>query len=96
MQRSTPQPLGEILGEFLTAEGLITPLSQYRLIQAWPDVVGESVAKHTTSLQIHGQKLFVHLKKPALRSVLSMQKSSLVARLNTAAGAHVISEILFA
>lgn len=95
MQQSKPQPLGELLGEYLNMEGLITPLNQYRLVEAWPEVVGESVAKQTSKVEIHGQKLFVHLRKPVLRTMLSMQATSLVARLNAAVGTHVISEIIF-
>ena len=75
--------------------GLETPLLQKRLIDAWPEVAGEAVARYTNTVTIRNQTLYVHLSVPALRADLSMQRQELVQRLNAHVGAQVISDIRF-
>ena len=79
----------------LRALGLETPLLQKRLVEAWPEVAGEAIARYTTSVVIRNQTLFVRLSVPALRADLSMRRQEFVQRLNAHVGAQVISDIRF-
>lgn len=87
--------IGELTLRFLRASGLETPLLQKRLVEAWPTVAGESVARRTTSAEIRNQTLYVSLTSPALRADLSMRRTELVARLNAHVGSKVIVDIRF-
>ena len=79
----------------LRAQGLETPLLQKRLVESWPEVAGPVIARYTTGIDIHNQTLYVHLSMPALRTELSMQRQSLVQRLNDHVGAQIIADIRF-
>lgn len=79
----------------LRAQGLETPLLQKRLMDAWPTVMGETIASYTRNLFIRNQTLFVHLTSPALRADLSMQRTEIVKRLNASVGEQVIADIRF-
>ena len=79
----------------LRAQGLETPLLQKRLMDAWPTVMGETIASYTGSLFIRNQTLFVHLTSPALRADLSMQRTEIVKKLNASVGEQVIADIRF-
>ena len=79
----------------LRSQGLETPLLQKRLIEAWPTVAGEAVARYTTDVSIYNQTLFVSLRVPALRGDLSMQRQEFVKRLNDYVGAQIITDIRF-
>ena len=79
----------------LRAQGLETPLLQKRLMDAWPTVMGETIASYTGNLFIRNQTLFVHLTSPALRADLSMQRTEIVKRLNASVGEQVIADIRF-
>lgn len=79
----------------LRVHGLETPLLQKRLIESWPEVAGEAVARYTTNVRIYNQTLFVSLRVPALRADLSMRRQILVQQLNERVGAQVISDIRF-
>ena len=79
----------------LRAQGLETPLLQKRLMDAWPTVMGETIASYTGNLFIRNQTLFVHLTSPALRADLSMQRREIVRRLNEHVGEQVIADIRF-
>ena len=88
-------PIRDIILKNLRDQGLETPLLQKRLIDSWPEVMGQLVANYTDNLYIRNQTLFVHLTNPALRSELSMQRQDIVRRLNTHVGSQVIAEIRF-
>ena len=79
----------------LRYQGLETPLLQKRLIEAWPVVAGEAIARYTVDVSIRNQTLYVHLSVPALRSELNMRRSEFIARLNEYVGNQVIADIRF-
>ena len=95
MKRNKSEALTDIVRAVLRLNGLEAPLNEYRLVQSWPVVVGDDVARLTTDLSVRAGVLFVRVKSPALRSNLLMQRRQLVDRLNGAVGAAVITDIVF-
>lgn len=95
MERRKSQNITDVTLHFLREMGLETPLLQYRLLQTWPDVVGEDYAQRTKALEIRNQTLWVAADSPSLCAFLSMHRTSLVARLNQSVGAFVIADIKF-
>ena len=95
MFRRKVKSIADLLPQILRNEGLEAPLQQKRLIDVWPEVVGESVAKYTGERFIKNQTLFVKVHNPALRADLSMSRTLLVQRLNEKVGAQVIAEVRF-
>lgn len=89
------QQLKDLILRNLRVQGLETPLLQKRLIDEWPEVMGETITNYTESLQIRNQTLYVHLTNPALRTELSMQRSEIVRKLNEKVGSQVIADIRF-
>ena len=85
----------ELILKNLREQGLETPLLQKRLIEAWPTVAGEAIARYTTGVRIHNQTLFVSLSIPALRADLSMRRKEFVDRLNEYVGNQMIADIRF-
>ena len=79
----------------LREQGLETPLLQKRLIDAWPQVMGEVINNYTNNLYISNQTLFVHLTNPSLRMELSMQRQEIVKKLNAHVGSQVIADVRF-
>ena len=85
----------EVLLKALREQGLETPLLQKRIVDAWPEVMGEAVGSYTSSAFIRNQTLFVRLTSPALRMELSMQRQDIVRRLNEHVGNQVIADVKF-
>ena len=52
MKRNNTEQIGDVLRQFLRQRGLETPLNEYRLVDAWKDVVGPVIARYTTNLFI--------------------------------------------
>ncbi len=87
--------VGELVRMYLRQESLESPLNEHRLINAWPEVVGETLAKYTNGLFIKNQVLYVHVTSAALRQELMMGRDLLVQNLNRHVGATVITNIVF-
>ena len=95
MFKRKEKAVSELVMRNLRAQGLETPLLQKRLIEAWPVVAGEAVARYTTDVKIYNQTLFVKLRIPALRADLSMRRQEFIQRLNEYVGDQVIADIRF-
>ena len=79
MKRNDAEQIGDMIRKFFRLNGLESPLNEYRLVQAWKDVV----------------ILYVHLTSSVLRQELMMGRDLLVRNLNKQVGAQVIVNIIF-
>ena len=79
----------------LRENGLETPLLQKRLVDAWPEVAGPSVARFTREVSIYNQVLYVKLSSPVLRTELSMRRQTFIDKLNHIVGARIITDVRF-
>ena len=95
MRRQNAEILGKILNQVMREEGLETPYNEYRLVEAWPEVVGPGIARFTASAEIRNRILFVRLTSSVVRQELFAGRASLVRRLNDHVGAQVIDYIRF-
>ena len=95
MFKRREQAIHDLILRNLRAQGLETPLLQKRLIEAWPLVAGEAIARYTTEVSIRNQTLFVRLRVTALRADLSMRRQEFVDLLNKYVGNQVIADIRF-
>lgn len=95
MKKRDAQPIGKLVREFLRQEALEPFLNERRLINAWPQVLGPSVAAYTRELYIKNQTLYVRLSSAPLRQELIMGRELLVRNLNRYVGAQVIIDIVF-
>ncbi len=95
MKRNDAQQIGDVIRFFFRQNALEAPLNEYRLIQAWKDVVGPAINGYTDNLYIKNQILYVHLTSSVLRQELMMGRDLLVKNLNQRVGAQVIVNIIF-
>lgn len=95
MRRNNAEQIGDVIRKFFRINGLESPLNEYRLVQAWKDVVGPVISKYTGNLYIKNQILYVHLTSSVLRQELMMGRDILVRNLNEKVGAQVIVNIIF-
>ncbi len=95
MRKRRSELVGTVTHDVLRVLGIEAPYNEYRLVQAWPEVMGEGIARETTDIYIRNRVLFVKLKSPTLRAQLSMSRMVLLRRLNDHVGAQVIERIVF-
>lgn len=95
MKRGETKSIAELVRVMCREEGLETPLNEYRLINAWSQVLGQAVQSYTKDLKIYNQVLFVTLTSSVLRQELLMNRKALVYKLNEHVKAQVITDIVF-
>lgn len=95
MKRNNTEQIGALLRKYMREEGLETPLNEQRLINAWKEVLGPTIASYTDNLYIRNQILYVHLTSAPLRQELMMGRELLVKNLNRHVGTTVIINIIF-
>ena len=95
MKRGEIKSIAELVRRTCREDGLETPLNEYRLIAAWPKILGPSVQAYTKDLHIYNQKLYVSVTSSVLRQELMMNRKSLVYKLNEFVKAQVITDIVF-
>ena len=95
MKRNNTEQIGDVIRRLLRQQGLETPLNEYRLVDAWKDVVGETITRYTMNLYIKNQTLYVQLSSSVLRQELMMGRELLVRSLNAKVGSQVIVNIVF-
>jgi predicted nucleic acid-binding Zn ribbon protein len=94
MERKDVRKLDSLLEQFVKAHGLERGLAEYRLVKAWSELLGVTIAKKTKSLRIKNRKLFVSLHSSVVRNELSLIKDTLIPKLNEAAGMDVIDDVI--
>jgi hypothetical protein len=94
MRRSNTQNIGEVLKAYLKALDIDHKLDEVRLIDSWPLVVGQALAKKTSRLYVKNRVLFVYTDSSVVRSELMLIREGLVNALNNKAGASVIDELV--
>ena len=95
MRRKNTEQIGSVIGQFMRQEGLETPYNQFRIIKAWPEVMGEGINKYTGKLFVQNQTLNIQILTPTLRQNLMMEHRALARRLNEYIQAQVIEDIKF-
>lgn len=95
MKRHPTTPIQNLLDAWLRSEGLETPLLQHRLINAWPEVMGKTVASYTGNIFIRGNTLHVKINSPALRQNLLLMRSEIARKMNAYVKAQIIQNVTF-
>ena len=82
----------DALVDFLRESGLEQSVLEVQMEEVWPQVMGETVAKLTRSVEVKDGMLIVHVNSAALKAQLFENRFELVRKLNEAVGAQVIRD----
>lgn len=78
--------------DYLRESGLEQSVLEVQMEEVWPNVMGETVAKLTRSVEVKDGMLIVHVNSAALKAQLFENRFELVRKLNEAVGAQVIRD----
>lgn len=93
MRRQQTQSIDAAILDFLRDSGLEKNLLQRRVVELWPTIMGDMVARLTRSVDIDKGVLIVKLSSAALKAQLFDMRFDLVRKMNTAVGAEVIRDV---
>jgi len=94
MEKSNTQSMGEAIRAYLKETKLERPLKERQLISTWESLLGKSVARATSKINIREGKLHVTLTSSVVRNELYMLQDEIIRKLNEAAGEDLIKGIV--
>ncbi|NIM36010.1 MAG: DUF721 domain-containing protein, partial [Hydrotalea flava] len=69
-------------------------LRAVQITQIWEEVMGKTIAKYTTKIEIINNTLFVYTPVGPLKNELQYQKSQIIERINEALQEKLITEVV--
>jgi hypothetical protein len=94
-RKSNQQSLGEVIREMLSSYRLDAKLKQARVLEAWPEVVGEMITKYTRDIYFKRTRLYVKIDSPVIKNELSYSKSEIIASLNNIVEEEIVTDLIF-
>ncbi|MEI6696292.1 MAG: DUF721 domain-containing protein [Bacteroidota bacterium] len=94
-KKSNEFTLKEAIEQVLNAYRMNGKINETRIIQAWEQVCGAMISRHTEDMYIKNKILYIKVDSAALRNELSYAKTKLIMTLNHTVKEEVINEIVF-
>jgi len=95
MRKKNTELLSDVIRQVLKEQHLDAPLYEKRLIEAWPQILGNNIVQYTSELYIKNRVLYVSLTSSVLRHDLFLSREEIKKSLNKQVGADVIVDIVF-
>ncbi|MFP6626273.1 MAG: DUF721 domain-containing protein [Deltaproteobacteria bacterium] len=89
----SPRRLSDLLTSALARLGLERNLDDYRLWEAWDEVVGPQIARNAQPIRLDRNRLVVAVKNPVWMQELTLLRSDIITKLNQWMGRKVVSDI---
>ncbi len=90
-----PKHIGAALNMMFKDLGLDKKLDQVRVVELWPEIVGENIAKIARAERVNEGILYVKVSSTTWRTELLFQKREILQRIETRIGRNVIKDIRF-
>ncbi len=92
-RRNNEETLGDAIGRLLKVYRLENRLEEVGIVNAWEEMMGSMIARHTREIYIRDRILYVRLNSSVLREELSYARSKLIAMVNEKAGRELIDDV---
>jgi len=94
VKRHNDQHLKDVLKEMVEKYRLRSKLNQTKIKALWNDLMGPSISRYTTEINIRGKKLYVGINSASLRQELSMGRDKIRKIINEELGEEYIQEVV--
>jgi hypothetical protein len=91
--RGGPRSISTVLADVVARLGLERDLDDFRVWEAWDEVVGEAVSRNAWPIRLDGHRLVVAVKSNTWMQELAMLRDQITPRLNEWMGREVVREI---
>ena len=95
MKKHEPKTLADALTRAMEDLGIGSKMREYDVVNLWPSIVGEQIARVAHAESIANGKLHVHVTRSTWRNELVFLKAELITRINTAMQQDVVKDIIF-
>ena len=94
-RRSAPKRLGSLIDGILGRMGLASTLDGWRVVNAWPDIVGDKVARVSKPIRYEDNTLLVSVPDAGWRQELHLQIDMILEKIHELPGGKVVKNIRF-
>jgi predicted nucleic acid-binding Zn ribbon protein len=94
-KRTNDKPIKEAIEQMLNVYKLRRKFDETSLIAAWPEMMGNAIAKRTTQMYIRDRRLYIRVDSSVVKNELVMIRSQILDKMNERAGNKVLDEIVF-
>lgn len=95
VKRSGPTKMSALIEQALARIGLDRRLDDYRVWQAWDEVVGRTISRNAQPVRLDGTRLVVAVRSSTWLQELSLLQKELIARINEWMKREVVRELFF-
>lgn len=94
-KKESMSPLGAVLDALLRSLGIEQQVEQYKIFDAWNEVVGEQVAKVSKPERIRNGTLIVSVTNAPWRAELTFRKKEILEKIRATLNSNSITDIIF-
>lgn len=94
MRRSKTVSIAEAITDYIKEMNIGGKLGEAGVINSWEEIVGKAISSRTKKIFIKDGVLFVYLSSSVVRNELMMLRNALKEKINSKAGAEVVTEIV--
>ena len=91
--RGNSLSIADVLNIYLRETGLEKTVLEDKVVALWPEIMGDTVARLTRSLEVKNGMLIVHISSAALKAQLFECRFELVKKINDAVGGNAIRDV---
>jgi predicted nucleic acid-binding Zn ribbon protein len=88
-------PLADAFQDLLKAYRLEDTYQEKLLISSWPSLVGKTIADRTSNVYIKDKKLFVKITSGPVKKELQLNKSKVIALIESQIGKGIVEDVIF-
>jgi predicted nucleic acid-binding Zn ribbon protein len=88
-------PLADAFQDLLKAYRLEDTYQEKLLISSWPTLVGKTIADRTSNVYIKDKKLMVKITSGPVKKELQLNKSKVIALIESQIGKGIVDDVVF-
>lgn len=88
-------PLADAFQDLLKAYRLEDTYQEKLLISSWPNLVGKTIADRTSNVYIKDKKLMVKITSGPVKKELQLNKSKVIALIESQIGKGIVDDVIF-
>lgn len=93
--RHYPKHIGDTMQMMFREMGIERKVNQYKILDLWPEIVGENIALVTQAERVNESVLYVKVKSMSWRTELLFQKSNILKKIEDKIGSNIIRDLRF-
>lgn len=93
MIRGNSLSIADVLNIYLRETGLEKTILEDKVVALWSEIMGDTVARLTRSVEVRNGMLIVHISSAALKAQLFECRFELVKKINDAVGGNAIRDV---